>query len=150
MIFSLLSLLFFGAIYFVPAALAGGRRHHNAGAIFLLNLVAGWTFVGWIAALVWSATVVRRTPTVARRTPEEVQESRACWRKAFLAFGVIFGLWIVACFACAGIISIQSNLQDRIKAKGTALTATAPKPSSTAILEVGKTDGYGSTFYRTK
>jgi hypothetical protein len=28
-------------------------------AIFLLNLLLGWTALGWIAALVWSFTEVR-------------------------------------------------------------------------------------------
>ena len=44
------------AIYFLPtiAALARGKR--NAGAIFALNLLLGWTLAGWIIALVWALT----------------------------------------------------------------------------------------------
>ena len=36
--------------YFLPTIIA--RRKRNVGAIFLLNLVAGWTFIGWIDALI--------------------------------------------------------------------------------------------------
>jgi Superinfection immunity protein len=39
-------------LYFLPAFLA--RDKHNFTAIFVLNLLAGWTFIGWIIALVWA------------------------------------------------------------------------------------------------
>lgn len=48
------------AVYFLPGVVASGRAHHNAGAIFLLNLLLGWTVLGWIVALVWSVTAVRK------------------------------------------------------------------------------------------
>ena len=47
-------------IYFIPALVAWGRRHHATVSIFLLNLFLGWTFLGWVAALVWSAMPVPR------------------------------------------------------------------------------------------
>jgi hypothetical protein len=46
------------ALYFLPAITAQMRGHHNTGAIFLTNLLLGWTALGWIAALIWSATAV--------------------------------------------------------------------------------------------
>jgi uncharacterized membrane protein YhaH (DUF805 family) len=49
------------AAYFFPTIVAGLRRHHNEGAIFVLNLLLGWTFVGWVASLVWGCTAVNRT-----------------------------------------------------------------------------------------
>lgn len=48
------------AIYFLPSLVATLRKHHQAGAIFVLNLLLGWTLLGWIIALVWAATAVRR------------------------------------------------------------------------------------------
>ena len=48
------------ALYFLPAIVASLRRHHNANAIFLLNLFLGWTFLGWVVALVWAATATQR------------------------------------------------------------------------------------------
>ncbi len=44
------------AIYFIPAFVASRRHHRNRLAIGVLNLLAGWTGVGWIAALVWACT----------------------------------------------------------------------------------------------
>ena len=43
-------------IYFLPYVIANARHHHNSQAILLLNLLLGWTVLGWIAALIWSAT----------------------------------------------------------------------------------------------
>jgi hypothetical protein len=41
-----------GLVYFLPSII--GRHKRNASAIVLLNFFLGWTFVGWVAALVWS------------------------------------------------------------------------------------------------
>ena len=42
--------------YLIPTFVAGGRRHRNAGAIFALNFLLGWSVIGWIIALVWACT----------------------------------------------------------------------------------------------
>ncbi|MGH7947840.1 MAG: superinfection immunity protein, partial [Candidatus Binataceae bacterium] len=46
------------ALYFVPSVIARAREHQNSGAIFVLNLLLGWTFLGWVIALVWAFTAV--------------------------------------------------------------------------------------------
>ena len=46
------------AIYFLPSINASSRKHPNSTSIFLLNLFLGWTLLGWVAALVWSASSV--------------------------------------------------------------------------------------------
>jgi hypothetical protein len=43
-------------VYFLPALNAVSRRHRNVNAIAVLNLLLGWTLIGWVAAMVWSAT----------------------------------------------------------------------------------------------
>lgn len=51
-------------IYFFPGLVAELRRHRNRTAIAILNLLLGWTVLGWIAALVWAATNdIERRPT---------------------------------------------------------------------------------------
>jgi uncharacterized membrane protein YqaE (UPF0057 family) len=42
-------------LYFLPSLVAY-QRHGNAPAIFIMNLLLGWTFLGWVAALVWACT----------------------------------------------------------------------------------------------
>jgi hypothetical protein len=39
-------------IYMLPAIIAHGRRHRQRLAIFFLTLLAGWTLIGWLAAIV--------------------------------------------------------------------------------------------------
>lgn len=41
-------------IYFIPAITADARKHNHTMAITMLNLFLGWTFIGWVAALVWA------------------------------------------------------------------------------------------------
>jgi len=40
-------------IYFLPSIL--GYKRKNKMAIFLLNLLLGWTVLGWIIALIWAS-----------------------------------------------------------------------------------------------
>jgi hypothetical protein len=44
------------AVYMAPAFVAGFRNHPNTAAITVLDLLLGWTFLGWVVALVWSLT----------------------------------------------------------------------------------------------
>jgi hypothetical protein len=41
-------------IYFLPTII--GYSKNNVLAIFILNLFLGWTFIGWVIALVWAAS----------------------------------------------------------------------------------------------
>ncbi|MFB3390226.1 superinfection immunity protein [Flavobacterium sp. LAR06] len=41
-----------GLLYFLPSYI--GRRHQNMVAIFLLNLLLGWTILGWVGSLIWA------------------------------------------------------------------------------------------------
>ncbi len=49
------------ALYFLPWIVAHRRRHHQVVPIALLNLFLGWTFLGWVISLVWSASALRRS-----------------------------------------------------------------------------------------
>lgn len=48
--FGLISL----ALYFLPTIIAAVRRSKGLLGIVLLNIFLGWTFIGWVIALVWS------------------------------------------------------------------------------------------------
>ncbi len=55
-ILAVLAVLAALALYMLPAIIAFNRRHRNRIAIVVLNILLGWTFLGWVAALVWSFT----------------------------------------------------------------------------------------------
>lgn len=50
--------------YFLPTIIAMFRGKSNTFAILLLNLFLGWTFIGWIVALIWSVTTDNKPQTI--------------------------------------------------------------------------------------
>lgn len=52
---TIILLIILGAIYFLPTIVASSRNRAT-GPIFLLNLLLGWTFAGWVIALIWACT----------------------------------------------------------------------------------------------
>ena len=56
----ILAILIFG--YFLPILVALLRGHRKLGGIFLLNLLAGWSGLGWVAAFIWSFIDARAEP----------------------------------------------------------------------------------------
>ena len=50
----LLVIVLIATFYFMPTLIAFLRQHKNKLAIFLLNLLMGWSVLGWVASLVWS------------------------------------------------------------------------------------------------
>jgi hypothetical protein len=41
-------------LYFLPAVIAHARRHRQIAAITLINLLLGWTGLGWVLVFFWS------------------------------------------------------------------------------------------------
>ena len=41
-------------VYFIPTIVAIVRHHRNLLAIILVNIFLGWTFIGWLVALIWA------------------------------------------------------------------------------------------------
>jgi len=64
--------------YFIPTAIAHQRRAQHFTGIFLINLVFGWTVLGWIAALIWA--IVEKTDDLPQIPPGS---NPAEWRGAF-------------------------------------------------------------------
>lgn len=62
--------LFLALLYVLPSLIAHGRGHRQRVAISVLNALAGWTFVGWLGALVWSLT----NPLTITGREREVQD----------------------------------------------------------------------------
>ena len=54
-------------IYLLPSIIAISRHHQNKTAIIVLNILGGWTFIGYIIAIVWSFTNPNVPPTKTPR-----------------------------------------------------------------------------------
>ena len=51
--------------YFFPTVVANVRKHNHIMAIFCVNLFLGWTFIGWVVALVWACMNTVRSRVTA-------------------------------------------------------------------------------------
>ena len=49
----LLLVVFF---YMLPSFVASKRRHRQVKAILVVNIFLGWSFLGWVASLLWALT----------------------------------------------------------------------------------------------
>ncbi len=73
----------FFAVYLSPWILSEWLERDDAGAILALNLLAGWTGVGWLGALAWAgsgALPARRAQPLLRLVPHP-DEVRAAQRR---------------------------------------------------------------------
>jgi Superinfection immunity protein len=43
--------------YFLPSIIAAARSKRDLASIFVLNLLLGWTAIGWVIALIWALKV---------------------------------------------------------------------------------------------
>ena len=58
---------FFGfgfVMYFLPSIIALARSKRDLAGILLLNILLGWTVIGWVVALIWA--VKTDVPMVVR------------------------------------------------------------------------------------
>ena len=74
----LVGLLIALAIYFIPTFVANRRHLRNIVAIGALNLLAGWTLIGWVGALVWAFTHNTRDQDEPGSAVPSEPERRAC------------------------------------------------------------------------
>jgi hypothetical protein len=51
---AIIGLSIFLGLYFAPTLVAGYLKHRQFQGILLLNVLLGWTFIGWVAALIWA------------------------------------------------------------------------------------------------
>ena len=43
-------------LYLLPSLVARHRKHKNGIPILLINICLGWSVIGWLIALIWSAS----------------------------------------------------------------------------------------------
>ena len=55
-------------IYLIPTAIAVIKHRANTAAIVLINILAGWTLVGWVVALVLSLNTPHESTAVPNST----------------------------------------------------------------------------------
>lgn len=58
-------------LYFLPALIARNKEHFSG--ILLVNIFLGWTFLGWIGAMVWAVSDANKN---AKTKPETGKKFR--------------------------------------------------------------------------
>ncbi len=58
---SVVTIAVIAALYVLPMVIAIYRNHHQTLVIVWINLLLGWSGIGWLFAFFWSLTAVRRT-----------------------------------------------------------------------------------------
>lgn len=93
----ILILLFFLGIcfYFIPALVA--RDRENSTGVLLLNLIFGWTALGWIIALIWAYGGTKRAPK------GRTYKCPTCGMQATLPKGVT----LLVCSNCGGRFPVE-------------------------------------------
>ena len=51
--------------YLLPIIISATRSTEHQGMIFFINILFGWTVLGWIAALIWA--IVEKPLTLTKR-----------------------------------------------------------------------------------
>ena len=64
----LAALMLLSAMYLAPTLVAVGRRAGHSPAIVILNILLGWSVIGWLAALVWSLLAAPESETERRQS----------------------------------------------------------------------------------
>jgi T4 superinfection immunity protein len=52
--FYITMLIVFAFLNSIPALIAIRRNHKNQIGIFALNVLLGWTIIGWVVAFIWA------------------------------------------------------------------------------------------------
>lgn len=53
-VFSIIVILIIILLYFLPSFIGFRRNHPNKVSILILNIFLGWSFLGWVIALIWA------------------------------------------------------------------------------------------------
>ena len=58
--------------YIIPSVVAYRRWHRSYKAIIALNILLGWTFLGWVVCLVWSLSGDTEPRPLVEKEPKDV------------------------------------------------------------------------------
>jgi hypothetical protein len=66
-------------LYFLPTIIANNRGHQNTSGVFIINLLLGWSVVGWVIALVMAAGSVQQAAPASREEAATRERLVQCW-----------------------------------------------------------------------
>lgn len=94
--------------YFAPVLIAIVRGHRFYAGIGAINLLLGWTVIGWIAALVWAVNKDIKDRSEARYTLDGYSLSEPSWREAEIETQPVSVEAYKKCRYCAELIKAEA------------------------------------------
>jgi len=76
--FAMIAILVMGFIYVIPIMVAWNKR--QLGSIAALDLLLGWTLIGWVVALCWALMVEDSPPTIQQTAAANPPPAKLCAR----------------------------------------------------------------------
>jgi hypothetical protein len=134
---ALLLFLILAALYFLPVIIAINRGHPNALAIALVNLLLGWTFLGWVIALIWSVTAFQQTVVVNQTVGPDGQPQAVVVRHSGGGAGAAVAVVLVAVVGGFFLLSGAAYWYYTTKmkpAEGTTEARLSPDPEPPATI----------------
>ena len=75
---TIITVLIAAALYFTPAIVAFSRRVPNTGSVVVIDVLLGWTVIGWVVAL---ALACRSKPAAVQPVMPMVQQGQQYGRR---------------------------------------------------------------------
>lgn len=74
----LMGLFFLLMFYLAPSICANSREHQSVNAIVIVNMLTGWTVIGWVVCWIWALTGTHKqaAQAIAQATEQALQEQR--------------------------------------------------------------------------
>lgn len=128
------------ALYFLPSMVAAGRHHNSTAAIIALNLLLGWTGLGWIASLVWSLTG-NTVSSWQPSNPESISPSAAGRSNRFFRrerdLFVLIAVGIIVVVSLVQTARMPSHSVQPPKVAAVSIVVKSPSQASASIAAPG-------------
>ncbi|RKS42667.1 T4 superinfection immunity protein [Gillisia mitskevichiae] len=70
-------------LYFLPTIIGWNKR--NSNAILAINLLLGWTFIGWMVAFIWSLSKDATPIIISKKSRKKKKKNKKSNKKIDLA-----------------------------------------------------------------
>ncbi|WP_342594520.1 superinfection immunity protein [Salinicola lusitanus] len=118
---ALISMAISLALYLLPTIIAAARHKRNVVAIGALNILLGWTLIGWVVALVWSLMHDKVDPHQQPASREQHQSVDEIERRMSRS-----RVWIAVVVVIAGVIFLVYQHQNAAAPPGVEQTQQGP------------------------
>ena len=98
-------------VYFLPSIIVGIRKSQNGCVIIIVNLLLGWTLIGWLVALIWAlADSPKRDITIQNYVPYPSPDNGPSTQRTCPKCGRRVGQTTDKCLHCGYNLSLRMKV----------------------------------------